>query len=233
MDITQFWTICSANSIILTLEQLKSFERYRDELIYWNSKVNLISRKDEDNIFERHFLHSLAILKYVKIRSKSKCLDIGTGGGFPGLPIKIANPEINMMLIDSIRKKVKLTEMFAQHTGLRKIEVATIRAEDLAIGTKEFIQFDFIMARAVSSIKNIVDWSYKFLSDSGLYVLLKGGDLTDEIAELKQAYPSMKVREHLIDMYGCDSFKKDEKKIVIIGKRSLEMNDKVLRQTKE
>ena len=95
-----FWTTCSANDIVLEKEQVDALKRYHDELIYWNAKVNMISRKDEDNVWDRHILHSLAILKYVTIRPKARVLDVGTGGGLPGIPIKIARPDLKMLLVD-------------------------------------------------------------------------------------------------------------------------------------
>ncbi|MGB9912782.1 MAG: 16S rRNA (guanine(527)-N(7))-methyltransferase RsmG, partial [Candidatus Kapaibacteriota bacterium] len=119
MELTEFWTILSANGIILEVEQLKQIERFVKELTYWNDKINLISRKDIDNILENHILHSLSILKYVEIPQKANTLDVGTGGGLPGIPLKIARPDINMILIDSIAKKIKITDMLAKHTGLR------------------------------------------------------------------------------------------------------------------
>ncbi len=229
MDITQFWTICSANSIVLSVEQLKNFERYHNELLYWNSKVNLISRKDEANIFEKHFLHSLSILKYIKIPAKAGCLDIGTGGGFPGLPIKIACPNTHMTLVDSIKKKTTVTNMFASHTGLRNIKVLTKRAEELR-NSKDFIfKFDFIFARAVAKLSNLVSWTYDCLRNDGLFAFLKGGNLDTEIQELLIEFPKLSVKIEPLDIFGCDSFLKDDKKIVFIGKKPLEINDKLLR----
>lgn len=230
MDITQFWTICSANSIVLTVEQLKNFERYYNELLYWNAKVNLISRKDEDNIFEKHFLHSLSILKYVKIPAKARCLDIGTGGGFPGLPIKIACPDIYITLIDSIKKKTIITNMFAAHTGLKNIKVLTQRAEEFGKSIDFTTKFDLIFARAVTKMSTLISWTFDYIKDKGMFVFLKGGNLDSEIRELNVEFPKLYYKIEPINFFGCESFLKDDKKIVFISKEPLEINDMLLRQ---
>ncbi|MBK6760935.1 MAG: class I SAM-dependent methyltransferase [Ignavibacteria bacterium] len=119
MTPVDFWTTCSANNIVIDKAQVDALKRYHDELLYWNKKVNMISRKDEENVWERHILHSLTLMKYVTFPQKARVLDVGTGGGLPGLPIKIARPDLKMLLVDSIRKKTSMTDMFAQHTDSR------------------------------------------------------------------------------------------------------------------
>ena len=167
MEYTEFWTILSANNIVLNVGQIEQFKRYEKELLYWNEKINLISRQDEQNVLEKHFLHCLSILKYIEFPKKARCLDIGTGGGFPGLPLKIAEPEIYMTLADSIRKKLKTTEMFAKHTGLRNIECKLGRVEDLARDKKYNQYFDIICSRAVAQTVKLIDWSLPLLKNMG------------------------------------------------------------------
>ena len=215
MDLIKLWTICSSNGIILDKKQIDDLERFANDLIYWNKKVNLISRKDESEILAKHILHSLSILKYLRIKDKAKCLDIGTGGGFPGIPLKIAKPKINMLLIDSIAKKIKITSMFAQHTGQRNIVAKTMRAEELALQKEYNNYFDFVFARAVTKTNKIVRWSEKILKNKGKIVLLKGGDLNKEIAQAKEEFPKLQIEEIQINLLGADWFKEDEKKILI------------------
>jgi len=215
MDNIQFWTVASANGIVLEIPQMKQFERYHGELLYWNSKINLISRTDTDNIFERHFLHSLTPLKYTDFPMKAKVLDIGTGGGFPGLPLAIARPDLHVLLTDSIQKKLKLTEMFVQHTGLRFVKAKTIRVEDLAQDKSLLHSFDIITARAVASIGKLVGWTQNLLKPNGKFVFLKGGDISTEIAEAKEQFPSLKVEEFPIIMLGADWFEKEKKKVFV------------------
>ncbi len=215
MDSTEFWTICSSNGIVLSKAQLDNIERYAKELIYWNQKINLISRRDEDNVLERHILHSLTVLKNVDLKQKAVCLDIGTGGGLPGIPLKIAREDLRMLLIDSIAKKVKTTQMLAKHTGLRNIDARQIRAEELA-RDKEFIgKFDCITARAVTHTSSIIEWSKAMLKREGKIVLLKGGDLKSEISDAEKQHTEFSIVVKDIDFFGVESFQKDEKKIVV------------------
>lgn len=215
MDLIKFWTICSANSIVLSEEQIKQFERFEGELRYWNEKVNLISRRDEDNIFERHFLHSLSILKYVDLKDKAQCLDFGTGGGFPGIPLKIAKPDLHFLLVDSIKKKIKITDMFAQHTGLRNIKAITARVEELAMESQNQDKYDYIFARAVGKLERLISWTENMIKPKGKFIFLKGGDLTEEITEANEKFPQLTIKEINISLFGADFFEKEAKKLII------------------
>jgi len=215
MEITEFWTILSANGIILEPEQLKLIERYVQELSYWNERVNLISRKDTENILENHILHSLSLLKYVEIPKKARCIDVGTGGGLPGIPIKIARTDLFMTLLDSIKKKIKITEMLAKHTGLRNINAICMRAEDFARIKNNFATFDVVISRAVGKIGTVIAWTKDILKSGGLLVFLKGGNLEEEKENAKKMFKNLLIEEYLIDLVGYEKFKKDEKKVVI------------------
>lgn len=215
MDLIQFWTILSANGIVLDQKQRERIERYANELLHWNSKVNLISRKDEDMILESHILHSLSILRYVDLDGKYECMDLGSGGGLPGIPITIASPKINMLLLDSIKKKMKVTEMLAQHTQLRNIKSKAERVEVIANQKEYQKKFDFIFARGVARLNLIQSWVSPLLKDTGKIVLLKGGELDDEINEAKKHNKSLKVKQYDLDLIAYDHFKKLQKKILI------------------
>ncbi|MFH1050619.1 MAG: 16S rRNA (guanine(527)-N(7))-methyltransferase RsmG [bacterium] len=194
---------------------MKLIERYRDELKYWNSKVNMISRQEEDEILEKQILHSLSILKYVDLKVKAKCLDIGTGGGLPGISLKIARQDIDMLMIDSIQKKIKMTEMFAKHTGLKKIEVFCTRAETMAEQNKYVNSFDYIFARAVKKINVVLNWIKPLLKKDGSVIFLKGGNLNEEIDEAKKYSSNLEVREVGIKINGFPWFEENEKKVII------------------
>lgn len=218
MELTEFWTICSGNGIILEVNQLNQFKRYYDEILYWNEKVNLISRKDLDNIFERHFLHSLSILKYVDLKQKAKCLDVGSGGGFPGIPLGIARPDLHITMVDSIAKKIKLTDMFAKHTGNRFFSTKNIRVETLCDEPKNLKSLDYIFARAVTRTVTLMGWTHRLLKDDGKFVLLKGGDMSEEIENARKAYPQYNYQLIDIDLIGLPWLKNEEKKILVISK---------------
>jgi 16S rRNA (guanine527-N7)-methyltransferase len=215
MDFIKFWTISSSNGIVLDKEQVESFKRFNNELIYWNEKVNLVSRKDMEYLLERHILHSLSILKYIDIKLKARCLDVGTGGGFPGIPLIIARPDLRMLLVDSIVKKLKITELMAQHTGSRFVSVRRCRAEELEKEKSMTNTFDFIFSRSVAQISALLDWTKFLPKKDGRYIFLKGGNLEQEINDARSLYPSLETEIIPIDLLGCPWFAEQEKKIVI------------------
>ena len=152
----------------------------------WNSKINVISRKDMDNFYEHHVLHSLAIAKVQPFKPMAEILDVGTGGGFPGIPLAILFPETKFHLIDSIGKKIKVVQNVAEQLELTNVRTEQIRAEQLR-GS-----YDFIVSRAVTDLGQFTQWvrgristiQYHKLRNGILY--LKGGDLTDELAPFKK-----------------------------------------------
>ena len=215
MDLIQFWTILSANGIVLDEKQRERIVRFADELLHWNSKINLISRKDEDMILESHILHSLSILKYVDLDKKYECMDIGTGGGLPGIPLGIAAPKINMLLVDSIKKKVTTTRMLAQHTGLKNFKARTARVEVIAAEKEHQKKYDFIFARGVARLNKIQGWVSPLIKPTGKIVLLKGGDLDDEIKEATNNNKSLIVEQHDLELLAYPDFAIENKKILI------------------
>lgn len=153
---------------------------YRD----WNSKINVISRKDIDSLYEKHILHSLAIAAVVEFAPGTQIIDIGTGGGFPGIPLAIYFPEVQFHLVDSIAKKLKVVDEVADAAGIRNITTQHIRAEEI-----KNRKFDFAVSRAVAPLKDLWRWSKPLLKKgkdqelpNGL-ICLKGGDLAQEISD--------------------------------------------------
>ncbi|WP_226805460.1 16S rRNA (guanine(527)-N(7))-methyltransferase RsmG [Agriterribacter humi] len=151
----------------------------------WNEKINVISRKDIDSLYEKHVLHSLAIAAVFKFTSGIEIIDIGTGGGFPGIPLAIAFPDVQFHLVDSIGKKLKVVNEVVQALQLKNVTTQHIRAEEI-----KNRKFDFAVSRAVAPLKDLWQWSSPLLSNkkktdlfkNGL-ICMKGGDLTQEIRE--------------------------------------------------
>lgn len=163
------------------LDQLiKMEELYRD----WNSKINVISRKDIDNLYTRHVLHSLSIAAFTTFSNGSRILDLGTGGGFPGIPLAIFFPEVEFYLIDGTRKKIMVVQEIAEALGLKNVQARQVRAEE----TKD--KYDFVLSRAVAPLEQLMLWSQPLISKkernaipNGL-IALKGGAVDKEIKTL-------------------------------------------------
>ncbi|MDZ4757457.1 MAG: 16S rRNA (guanine(527)-N(7))-methyltransferase RsmG [Bacteroidota bacterium] len=179
----------------LTAEQQKQFGMLQNLYTNWNEKINVISRKDIEFLYEKHVLHSLAIAKFIAFKPQTKILDIGTGGGFPAIPLAIMFPEVEIVASDSVGKKITVVANIAKELGLTNIRAEYIRAEQL----KE--TFDFVVNRAVESLTELHKHTYKFINKSWFndepngIISLKGGDLAAEINGLKGLPYKIKVRQ--------------------------------------
>lgn len=165
----------------MTPRQDAHFLQLGDVYREWNQQINVISRKDIDQLYERHVLHSLAIYKFLAFQPGSQILDIGTGGGFPGIPLAIMQPEVQFVLVDSIGKKIKVVQGVVDALGLRNVSARHERAEKV-IG-----KFDFVVSRAVAPLSELIHWCRPKISGNDRNALpnglicLKGGDLREEI----------------------------------------------------
>ncbi len=168
----------------LTPEQRRQFGMLGSTYAEWNDKVNVVSRKDIDNLYERHVLSSLAIAKVIRFRPGTEIIDAGTGGGFPGIPLAILFPEVSFYLIDSIGKKIKVVQHISQALNLKNVEAEQIRLE------KVKRKVDFIVSRAVTRIPDFVNWSHGKIrkgTENELHngiLYLKGGDFDEELNSL-------------------------------------------------
>jgi 16S rRNA (guanine527-N7)-methyltransferase len=180
----------------ITVEQQAQFNHLQELYTFWNSQINVISRKDIDLLYERHVLHSLGIAKIMAFLPNENVLDVGTGGGFPGIPLAILFPDTNFHLVDSIGKKIKVVNEVAAALGLQNVKATHARAEDI----KQ--QFDFVVSRAVTQLKDFYPWvkgkfnkkSNNKLPNGILY--LKGGDLTQEIADAGLAVQQYHLKDY-------------------------------------
>lgn len=185
--------------------QLRQFRELEPLYREWNEKINIISRKDIDHLYERHVLHSLSIAAAFEPEPGSQVLDIGTGGGFPGIPLAIFFPEVNFYLVDSIAKKLKVVDAVAEGIGLRNIQTRHTRAEEIRDR-----KFDLVVSRAVAPLGELWKWSRPLLkktkpataSGSGEetqlhpgLICLKGGDLAKEIQESGTRPRIMEIKE--------------------------------------
>jgi 16S rRNA (guanine527-N7)-methyltransferase len=168
----------------LTDRQTEQIRRLQELYSFWNSQINVISRKDIENLYINHVLHSLGIAKLVSFKNQTTILDVGTGGGFPGIPLAILFPNVHFHLIDSIGKKVKVAQNIAQELELSNVECTQIRAEELKN------EYDFIVSRAVTSLPVFYNWvkkriaSKSFNSITNGILYLKGGNVDEEIKQI-------------------------------------------------
>ena len=171
----------------LSDNQILQFQKLQGLYEDWNAKINVISRKDIDELYTRHVLHSLGIAKIIEFRPGSKIMDVGTGGGFPGIPLAILHPEVDFYLIDVIAKKIKVVNEVATGLGLKNVKAEQKRAELV----KQ--EFDFIVSRAVTNMPDFVKWVDDKVSKKQNHELangilyLKGGDLTEELKDFPKA----------------------------------------------
>ena len=165
----------------LTPFQLDAFSQLAPLYQEWNARINVISRKDLGHLYERHVLHSLAIAKFIQFSPGTVVVDVGTGGGFPGIPLAIMFPETSFFLVDSIAKKIKVVAEITQELGLLNVRAEQVRAEEIDQ------QFDFIISRAVTAFPRFVSWVKTKVSAANKNALpngilyLKGGDFQDEL----------------------------------------------------
>jgi len=190
-------------------KQIKQFSQLQDLYNEWNSQINVISRKDMENLYLKHILHSLAIAKVISFADGTKVLDVGTGGGFPGIPLAILFPNVDFLLVDSIGKKIKVVNEVANSIGLKNLRAEHKRAEQVNG------QFDFVVSRAVTRMKVFQQWVRKRISTKQRNILfngilyLKGGDLTEELKGIKN-----------VELYNIPEFFEEEffetKKVVYL-----------------
>lgn len=171
----------------LTEKQRHQFSKLEELYKEWNAQINVISRKDIDELYLRHVLHSLGIAKVQPFNPQANVLDVGTGGGFPGIPLAILFPETNFYLVDSIGKKIKVVNEVVEALGLKNVKAEHTRAENV----KE--EFDFIVSRAVTNMDDFVKWTRKKIAKKKNHEIkngilyLKGGDLTEELVNFPNA----------------------------------------------
>jgi len=193
----------------LNKKQIEQFSMLKAIYENWNQKINVISRKDIDNINLRHVLHSMSIAKFIKFKKQTKILDLGTGGGFPGIPLAILFPDCNFILVDSVKKKITVVDNVVKELKLNNVISYCSRVEELDL------KFDFLVTRAVAKMPKIINWSrgnFNLESNNEIkngIIALKGGDINEELLSINNS-TILPIEEILDNQYFID------KKIVYV-----------------
>lgn len=237
MDPTAFWTTCEQNGLSISDNQIRLLTEYSARLLEWNKAVNLISRRDEDNFWIRHILHALGLLFKLDIPVGSTILDLGTGGGLPGIVLKIVRPDISFTLLDATQKKIKVVKDILGFLSLSDIEAIWGRSEDLGKQQEHAGRYDFVVARAVAPLDDLVRWSYPFLlkSKSGsdrdvidqpndrkkkiggsALIAYKGGSLDEEIRHARNQPSVSTISTIDLTLSGSTQLDDNDKKLVIV-----------------
>ena len=229
-----FRDLCLKNGLMFTDEQIEQLEYYVVLLLEWNKKINIISRKDEENIWTNHILHCVCPLFMLDIKRNSSIVDIGTGGGLPGIPIKILRPDISLLCIDSTGKKIKAVSQMISDLKLENINTLWGRAEEIGLRPEYSRNFDFAIARAVAPLNELLFWSKNFLKtneqiefsmkanihgrmnlNSPSLLAFKGGDVSKEIEIAKRREPQLNIQTIDLVFSGSEQLNTSEKKIII------------------
>ena len=230
-----FRTLCVKNGLTPTDLQLNQLNQYVNLLLDWNKKINLISRKDEENVWTYHILHSISPLFKMKIFEGSKIVDIGCGGGLPGIPLKILRPDISLICIDATRKKANAVSQMVNKLKLENVGVIWGRAEEIGMQPEYLHRFDFTIARAVCQLNELIALSICFLREQNYtrsieklfnselidpkppaLIAFKGGNLAKEINIAKRKYPQVNVKAIDLAFTGSEQLIAIDKKILLV-----------------
>lgn len=186
-DITKFLDGLEELQISLHEDQMQQFLAYYEMLVETNKVMNLTTITEFDEVIEKHFLDSLSLIRVYDLRREVKILDMGTGAGFPGVPLKIAFPEIDLVLADSLNKRIKFLQDVIERLGLKKINAVHARAEELGKNKDYREKFDLCVSRAVANLASLSEYCIPFVNEGGMFISYKSGEIEDEVEQSKKA----------------------------------------------
>lgn len=193
-------------NINISAEQAELFDLYYHLLIEWNEKINLTAITDKDDVIDKHFIDSSALIKYVDLKNKS-LIDVGTGAGFPGIPLKILVPECNITLLDSLNKRVNFLNEVISKLSLKGINAVHGRAEDFAVNPSYRESFDFVTSRAVANLSTLSEYCLPFTKINGYFIPYKSGEIDNEVSNASNALSILGGKVDKIEkynLYGTD-----------------------------
>lgn len=231
MNDEELWlyTLCKKNGVSITDIQIARLSAFKSLLLEWNSKINLVSRKNEENIWKGHIALSLSMLFKIRFLPGMHILDLGTGGGLPGIPLSIMHPDCTFVLMDSTQKKVNAVNSMAGSIGLSNVSTVWGRAEELQRQPKYAERFNAVVARSVSNLSNLLEWGIPFLKKNGgtnttddfisitvpSLITFKGMEIQQEETEARAAFPNVTLASVPLIFPGSEIFDSLEKKLTI------------------
>ena len=186
-DTTDFIKKCEKIGITLSEKQISQFMTYYDLLVEWNSFMNLTAITEFNEVIDKHFIDSLAICEYVDFKNGDSLIDIGTGAGFPGIPLKIVFPELRITLLDSLNKRIKFLDTVIESLGLENVETIHGRAEDFAKQQSYREKYDFVISRAVANLATLSELCIPFAKEDKYFISYKAEKCNEELEEAKKA----------------------------------------------
>jgi 16S rRNA (guanine527-N7)-methyltransferase len=231
MNEEELWlyTLCQKNGIHITDIQISHLSAFKSLLLDWNKKINLISRKNEENIWKGHIALSLSLLFKIELPAGSNILDLGTGGGFPGIPLSILLPECYFTLLDSTQKKITCVQSMTESLQLKNVKTVWGRAEELNQQHPYHNTFDVVVMRSVSNLSNLLTWGVPFLKrtkktnfhddkvliSTPTLITFKGAEIEEEEALAKKQFPSIALQSIPLTFAGSEEFDNLDKKLIL------------------
>ncbi|MBW7572905.1 16S rRNA (guanine(527)-N(7))-methyltransferase RsmG [Caproiciproducens faecalis] len=218
-DIRELLTSAAQNAgIALTGEQADSFQQYLEILLNWNQKINLTAIKEPDEVAYKHFLDSILILKYLELPQGTKLIDVGTGAGFPGVPLKIMRPDIKLTLLDGLNKRLTFLKDLAENLNFAA-EFVHARAEEAGRQAAYRGKYDFASARAVAPLNLLCEYCLPFLKIGGVFIAMKGPDPEEEVLAAKNAISLLGCKLHRIEKFELPNG--DSRSLVLVKRTKL------------
>lgn len=215
--VTQFTELLEERGITLTLEQLEQFELYYQELVLWNEKMNLTGITEREQVYTKHFYDSISLAFYLDINEINSLADIGSGAGFPGIPLKICFPHLKLTIVDSLSKRISFLQHVCNTLKLTKVQLIHGRAEDVARQFKHRDAYDLVTARAVARLSLLNEFCLPFTRKDGVFAAMKGSDPSEELSEAKFSLKELRGKLDRVESFSLP-VEESARHIIIIRK---------------
>ena len=209
----QFEKDCKALGVTLSDEQIQQFLKYFEMLVEWNEVMNLTAITEYDEVMKKHFVDSISLCKAYDVTQNKTVIDVGTGAGFPGIPLKIAFPNLKVTLADSLNKRILFLQEVIEELGLKEIEALHARAEELGRNKEYREKFDLVVSRAVANLSSLEEYCVPFVKLGGNFISYKSGEIEEEVANAKNA--TFLLGGKLKEVYKFDLYEQKRSFVVI------------------